>query len=237
MGNFKNKVEDSAQFYNSSFLSIDYKLTEYNYLSLKPYFRGDLALELGPAIGQMTKYLVNDFKNIHLVEGSKDLLNQIPNYQNVVKYHSYFEEFETNEKFDTIIMSHVLEHIEKPVDVLKLVYNWLADDGVFLLSVPNAKSFHRLAALEMDILKSEFELNERDHELGHYRVYDLDNLKKDAKNAGFNIVDEGGIFFKPVSNGQIEKNWNKEMIDGFYKLGKKFPQNCAEIYLVLKINK
>jgi 2-polyprenyl-3-methyl-5-hydroxy-6-metoxy-1,4-benzoquinol methylase len=232
MKDFKNKIKESAEFYNNSFLNFDFKLTEFNYLSLKPFFKGDLALELGPAIGQMTKYLVNDFKTIHLVEGAKDLLDQIPNYENIIKHHSYFEEFETDLKFDTIIMSHVLEHIEKPIEVLKHISRMLSDKGVFIISVPNAKSFHRLAAVEMGILKNEYELNERDHELGHYRVYDITQLKKDVVESDLKVLDEGGVFFKPLSNGQIETNWNETMIDGFYKLGNRFPEYCAEIYVV-----
>jgi 2-polyprenyl-3-methyl-5-hydroxy-6-metoxy-1,4-benzoquinol methylase len=232
MKDFKNKIKESAGFYNNSFLNFDFKLTEFNYLSLKPFFKGDLALELGPAIGQMTKYLVNDFKTIHLVEGAKDLLDQIPNYENIIKHHSYFEEFETDLKFDTIIMSHVLEHIEKPIEVLKHISRMLTDNGVFIISVPNAKSFHRLAAVEMGILKNEYELNERDHELGHFRVYDLTQLKKDVLESDLKVLDEGGVFFKPLSNGQIETNWNETMIDGFYKLGNRFHEYCAEIFVV-----
>lgn len=232
MNNFKNKVDNSANFYNDSFLNFDLKLAEYNYLSLKPYFKGDLALELGPAIGQMTKYLVNDFKSLHLVEGSKNLIDQIPNYENVTKHHSFFEEFKTELKFETIIMGHVLEHIESPVELLKRIAHWLSDEGVFLISVPNAKSIHRLAAVKMELLKSIYELNERDHQLGHYRVYDLELLKKDILTAGFNIIDSGGIFYKPLSNGQIENNWDEKMINGFYELGKDFPENCAEIFVV-----
>lgn len=232
MKDFKNKVQDSANFYNDSFLNFDLKLTEYNYLSLKPYFKGDLALELGPALGQMTKFLINDFKSLHLVEGSTELISQIPNYDNITKYTSYFEEFETELKFDTIIMGHVLEHIEKPVELLRRISQWLSDEGVFLISVPNAKSIHRLAAVKMGLLKSEYELNERDFQLGHYRVYDLESLKKDIVSSGYKIKDEGGIFYKPISNGQIEKNWDEKMIDGFYELGKEFPENCAEIFVV-----
>jgi hypothetical protein len=42
----------------------------------------------------------------------------------------------------------------------------------------------------------------------------------------------GGVFFKPLSNGQIEEHWSKEMIQGFYELGKDFPGLSAEIYAV-----
>jgi 2-polyprenyl-3-methyl-5-hydroxy-6-metoxy-1,4-benzoquinol methylase len=126
----------------------------------------------------------------------------------------------------------VLEHIEDPVMVLSKIYNWLSDEGVLLVSVPNAKSIHRMVAVEMGLLKNEYELNERDHELGHYRVYDMSLLKKHLQDAGFSVVETGGVFLKPLSNGQIEKNWTAEMIEGFYKAGKYFPESCAEIFVV-----
>jgi SAM-dependent methyltransferase len=232
MNNFKDKANISAKFYNDSFLNFDFKLTEFNYLTIKDYFNGKTALELGPAIGQMTKYIVPHFDKIHVVEGVKDLLEQIPKYTNVIKHHSYFEEFKTDIKFETIIMSHVLEHIEYPIEILKSVYDWLADDGVLIISVPNAKSIHRLAAVEMGLLGSEYELNSRDHELGHYRVYDSQTLLNDAIQAGYKIKASGSIFLKPVSNKQIEENWDERMIDGFFRLGKKFPENGAEIFIV-----
>ena len=232
MDNFKYKVNESAKFYNDSFLNFDFKLAEFNYLTIKDYFNGETALELGPAIGQMTKYIVPHFDKIHVVEGAKDLLEQIPKYNNVIKHLSYFEEFKTDIKFDTIIMGHVLEHIEYPVEILKSVYEWLSDDGVLIVTVPNAKSLHRLAAVEMGLLGSEYELNSRDHELGHYRVYDSQTLLNDAIQAGYNIKASGSIFLKPVSNKQIEDNWDERMIDGFFRLGKKFPHNGAEIFIV-----
>jgi 2-polyprenyl-3-methyl-5-hydroxy-6-metoxy-1,4-benzoquinol methylase len=152
----------------------------------------------------------------------------------VNKYHSYFEEFIPSRSYDTIIMSHVLEHIEYPVEVLSKVKEWVSDDGVVIISVPNAQSLHRKAAVHIGLLGSVYELNERDHQLGHYRVYDLESLVKDVLKAGFYVTHSGGIFLKPLSNGQIQENWNDSMIDAFYKLGKELPQNCAEIYVILK---
>jgi SAM-dependent methyltransferase len=231
MSNIEQKVNESASFYLQSILDFDYKLCNYNYKTLQPYFRGNLALELGPASGYMTKYLIEDFKEIHLVEGSLDLLNRIPDYANVKKFHSLFENFSSDVSYDSIVMSHVLEHIENPVEVLKKIYQWLSPDGVFLVSVPNALSIHRLVAVEMGLLDSVYTLNARDKELGHYRVYDLNILESHIKLAGFKVYDTGGIFLKPVSNKQIEENWSDEMIEGFYKAGKYFKENCAEIFI------
>ncbi len=232
MTDLKKRVQDSANFYDESILNFDYQLANYNFASLKPFFKGKLALELGPASGYMTKSLVNEFETLHIVEGSEKLLNQIPEYKNVTKYYSLFEDFNPTQKYDSIIMSHVLEHIEDPVLLLQKIYSWLADDGVFLVSVPNAKSIHRMVAVQMGLLKTEYELNSRDNELGHFRVYDMGILKSHMIAAGFNIVESGGIFLKPLSNAQIDNNWTPEMIEGFYKMGKYFQEYCAEIFVV-----
>lgn len=232
MDDLKKRVDDSSDFYRDSILGFDYQLANFNFASLKPFFKGDTALELGPATGYMTKLLVEEFKALHILEGSESLLNEIPDYPNVTKYHSLFEEFDTTQKYDTIVMSHVLEHIENPAFLLNKIYNWIADDGIFLVSVPNAKSIHRLVAVEMGMLTSEYELNSRDCELGHFRVYDMDSLSKQMVEAGFKIIDKGGIFLKPLSNGQIEKSWTPDIIEGFYKVGKYFQKNCSDIFIV-----
>jgi SAM-dependent methyltransferase len=232
MSKISERVDDSATFYTRSFLRVDYKLAEYGFRTMKPFFKGETALELGPASGYMTKNLVKEFRVLHLVEGSKLLIDQIPAYENVTKFNSLFEEFETELQYDTIIMSHVLEHIYDPLIVLKKIFKWLKRDGVFIIAVPNANSLHRLVAVEMGLLPDQYTLNQRDNELGHYRVYDLVTLKEHAETAGFTVVQSGGYFLKPISNGQIEQDWDESMIEGFFKVGKHFQNNCAEIYVI-----
>lgn len=232
MSELKKRVEASAGFYAKSFLNFDYKLADYNFRSLKPYFKGQLALELGPSSGYMTRLLVEEFRELHVVEGSKSLLDQIPDYPNVIKHYSLFEDFQTVLKFDTIIMSHVLEHINEPASVLKKIATWLDPTGVFLVSVPNAKSIHRMVAVQMNLLTHEHELNSRDLQLGHYRVYDTESLADILVSCGFTILETGGVFLKPLSNSQIETSWTPEMLEGFYKVGRYFPEHCAEIFAI-----
>ena len=63
----------------------------------------------------------------------------------------------------------------------------------------------------------------------------MEAFKNDITNAELAIIETGGVFFKPVSNGQIEANWNKPMIDGFFELGKEFPENAAELFAICSI--
>ena len=223
-----------GRWYFDGQLDFDRKLIYYRYKTLKPYIKGPIGLELGSAEGEMTQYLIEDFEYLTSVDGSKELLEMIPSYKNHTKIHSFFEDYKPNQKFNTIIMEHILEHVDNPIDIMIRAKEWLSDNGVMILGVPNALSIHRLVAVKMGLLKAPNELNERDYQLGHQRVYSMETFIKDIKEAGLTIIEKGGVFFKPLSNGQIETNWNDKMIEGFYELGKDFPENAAEIFVVCK---
>lgn len=232
----KQRVEDVSSWYLEGQLDFDIRLIQYRYQTLKPFLRGEKGLELGPAEGQMTKFLINDFKELTIVDGASELLALIPDSDNLIKVHSLFEDFKPEEKYHTIIMEHILEHVDKPVEILELVKEWLdPESGYFILGVPNANSYHRLAAVKMDLLAHQSDLNPRDVAQGHRRVYTHETFRNDIEAAGLRIVEMGGTFFKPLTNGQIQKTWTPEMMDGFYKLGKDFPGNAADIYAVCQL--
>jgi hypothetical protein len=162
-------------------------------------------------------------------------LDQIPKHEKLIKVHSLFERFEPGGSYDSIVMSHVLEHIEHPVTLLSRIRSWMHKDSVFILAVPNAKSFHRLAAVKMGMLETEYQLNERDRALGHFRVYDMQSLKNDAVSAGFRVVNSGGMFLKFFSNDQIEKYMDDKILNAYFELGNDFKENSAEIFLILQL--
>jgi 2-polyprenyl-3-methyl-5-hydroxy-6-metoxy-1,4-benzoquinol methylase len=224
-----------ASYYHTGIQNIDRRLAYYGYLQFKPFFKGKTCMELGPATGYMTKFLLEDFQELTAVEGSLDLLEQIPAHERLRKVHSLFEQYNPGKKFDTIIMSHVLEHIESPVPLLQRIKEWMHKESVFILAVPNAKSFHRLAAVKMGMLKTEYEMNDRDSALGHYRVYDMSTLIRDAKAAGLSIKHEGGILLKFLSNNQIEKFIDNNVLDAYFQLSDQFKENSAEIFIVLSL--
>ena len=101
-----------------------------------------------------------------------------------------------------------------------------------LAAVPNSHSIHRQAAVYMGLLEYEKQLNETDEKNGHRRVYDMESLKKDFLNAGYEIESSGGYWLKPLSNGQINQYWNEEMIQAFLVLGEKYPEIAGEIFIV-----
>ncbi len=228
-------LEDLSKWYVEQELDFDRTLQRLRYRTIRNYFKGESCLEIAPAQGITTASLKDDFKTLHIVDGSLNLLNLIPEYSNVTKFHSLIEDFEAPMKYDFVLMDHILEHLEHPVKALGKVAEMMKEDSLFAVGVPNARSIHRMAAVEMGYLKSIYELNERDRQLGHYRVYDFNTLEKDIVEAGFNVKEKIGVFFKPLSNKQIQESWNNEMIEGFYQLGFNFPTNAAEIYIVATI--
>lgn len=207
-------------------------MIQFRYRSIKRYLRGPEGLELGPAEGHMTRLLVDDFARLTVVEGAADLLLRIPNHQSLRKVHALFEDFEPDTPFNTIVMDHILEHIAEPIELLRRASAWLASDGVIIVGVPNGHSFHRLAGVKMGLLKVPTELNQRDLTLGHRRVYTRESLLADVDAAGLQTTMVGGVFFKPLSNQQIEDTWTEQMIEGFYELGKDFPEHANDLFAV-----
>lgn len=185
---------------------------------------------MGPAEGEMTQFLIRNFEELTVVEGSLDLLRKIPDRNNLIKVNSIFEEFEPDQNFDSIIFEHILEHVDDPQALLVRVRGWLAPNGRLFVGVPNGNSIHRLVVVKMGMLDNPCQLNSRDHALGYRRVYTPLTFKAEIEQSGLRVLEMGGVFFKPLSNGQIQENWTEEMIQGFYEFGKDFPEPAAEIY-------
>ncbi len=200
---------------------------------LQRFLNGSRVLELGPAEGVMTELLSKTGKDLTLVEGSsvfcENLRQRFPN-ANVV--HTLFEQFEPKERFDTIVLGHVLEHVQNPDQILRRVHTWLKPGGRIFAAVPNARSVHRQAAVLMGLLPQEDTLNDKDIHHGHRVVFNPETFRAAFTKAGYNIDVFGGYWLKPVSNSQIENSWSPAMVDAFMQLGERYPDIAAEIYVV-----
>lgn len=229
-------INSASSWYLNEQLDFDKDLIKFRYQTIKPMLVGASGLELGSAEGVMTNLLINDFESLTVVDASLNLLQAIPPNKKLIKFCSLFEDFAPKGLYDSIIIEHVLEHVENPNYLLQRAKEWLAPGGRLFIGVPNGNSIHRLAAVKMGLLNFPTELNERDKKLGHRRVYTPTTFHEELVLAGLKVVDFGGVFFKPISNAQIQADWTSEMIEGFYRLGKDFPEYAAEIYAVTEKN-
>ena len=112
-----DKNRTHSDYYLNKQLNIDKTLIRYRFDYERQFFKGESCLEMGPADGVMTKKLSNVFETLHVVDGDKKLLNVIENKKNIVKFHSWFENFTPPTSYDTIIMEHILEHVDKPKEI------------------------------------------------------------------------------------------------------------------------
>lgn len=181
----------------------------------------------------MTDLLVQLGNPLTCVDGAKAFCDSIAErHPQVEAVHSLFEDYSPERQYSTIILGHVLEHVDNSVEILTRVRGWLAPGGRVLAAVPNARSLHRQAAVIMGLIPHEETLSEADHHHGHRRVYNPETFRSDFLQAGLAIEVFGGYWLKSLSNAQLEASHNEEMIRAFMKLGERYPDIAGEIYVV-----
>jgi 2-polyprenyl-3-methyl-5-hydroxy-6-metoxy-1,4-benzoquinol methylase len=205
----------------------------YSFAIAKRFLSGRRILELGPAEGVMTSLLSCLGMELTLVEGSAQFCEGLrQRFPQATVVHSLFEAYQPSERFDNIVLGHVLEHVADPAGIVKSASEWLAPGARMFAAVPNARSLHRQAAVIMGLLSEEHELNKLDLHHGHRRVFDPESFRALFLQAGLHIESFGGYWLKPVSNAQIEQSWNSSMLDAFMRLGERYPDIAGEIYVV-----
>ncbi len=210
--------------------------------SFKPFLVEGNCLELGSFKGDFTKRLLPLFNDITCVEASTEAVGKAKElYGGKVKFiNGLFEEVSLPEKYDNIILTHVLEHLDKPVDVMKKIREeWLSERGRFFVVCPNANAPSRQIAVKMGLITHNAAITTAEKEHGHRITYSLDTLERDAKAAGLIVEYRTGIFFKALANFQWDRLLNTDIISdeylkGCFELGQHYPDLCSSIMLVCK---
>jgi 2-polyprenyl-3-methyl-5-hydroxy-6-metoxy-1,4-benzoquinol methylase len=208
--------------------------------SFAPFFREGAVLELGSFKGDFTKRLLPHFTNITCVEASTEAIKTAQaELGGKAKFiHGLFEEVTLPEKYDNIVLTHVLEHLDDPIGLMKRVNSeWLSDSGRFFLVCPNANAPSRQIAVKMGLISHNDAVTPAEKEHGHRITYTLDTLERDARAAGLRVVYRSGIFFKALANFQWDRLLNtdiisKEYLEGCYQLGQVYPDLCSSIFLM-----
>jgi len=226
--------------------SFDYDvLHPYMIKSFLPYFKSGNLLELGSFQGAFTKRLQEHISNITCVEASDEAIKEAKNRlsDNITFINDRFEDVQLPVKYKNVVMTHVLEHLDNPVEVLKRINDeWLEEDGYFFLVCPNANAPSRQIAVKMGLITHNCAVTPSEKMHGHRVTYSLDTLERDAKKAGLNVVFRTGIFFKALANFQWDRLLqtdiiSKEYLDGCFDLGHQYPDLCSSIFLLCQKGK
>ena len=211
------------------------RLIDFRFDAMRPFLEGRKScVELGSSDGRMTERLATLFPHdLTAVDGTKAYVDEVARrLPEVTAVHSLFEEYRPGRTFEAAVLGHVLEHVADPVEILRVTKGLLAPGGIAIVTVPNADSIHRQIGVAMGMLAKTTDLNEADHRIGHRRVYTQSSLTRDVEAAGLAVEHKGGVFLKPLSNGQIEQQWDEPLIQAFYEVGKRHPELCAELMVV-----
>lgn len=206
---------------------------------------GESLLDIGCGIGQFTPLFCRKFKQVVGLDPDERCLkvarlgNQKPTY-----VQGYGETFKFTQKFDTINMTNLLEHVDNPVKLLKNCKKHLNKGGRIIAQVPNANSITRRLGVIMGVIDSIKNISDREINVyGHQRVYTIKSLVKDFEKAGLKPVVTGGLLYKPLPNeilGEICKKrgdkWRRSFMDTLVKFGEDKTEDCAQIYVSARNN-
>lgn len=210
--------------------------------TLEPWLdEGDVGLEIGCSDGLMTEMLSERLRRLEVVEATECFLAEVRKRKipNVVLHHTLIEEFRTEQKFDRVFATWILTHLIDVKAVLGRVREILTPGGLLFVVVPNGRVLSRQLALHMGLLGDLYELTENDRNHGHRRTYDRQRLNRELEAGGFDAISQGGLMLKVLADYQMDQLFERRVlnashIEGFYKLGREYPDFASAIYSVCK---
>ncbi len=197
-------------------------------------------LELGLGHGITAGVFEQHFKRHVVIDASpaviKNFRERFPDSKIEIA-ESYFETFDTPERFDVIVFGYILEHVDDPVRILKHFRTYLAPGGRMFVTVPNAEVLNRKLGHLAGLLPDMQQLSEHDLLLGHKRYYTVESLRKDIREAGYTIKRLEGIYLKPLTTSQmISLNLGENIIRALCLAAIDYPELSCGILAELELS-
>ena len=253
----EKKRQERYEWHRTGFFT-DYNAVvgHYQVQSCLEHCRGNSLLDVACGDGMLTELFTPRFNRIVGVDPSGSHLARARERLPKVEFHeSLIEDLKLEEKFSSVFMLDVLEHVADPVRAIQAAASFLSDDGVFIAHVPNANAINRRIAVSMGTLTRLEELSPFDIDIaGHRRYYTRETLADDVRRAGLKLVSSGGIFYKSLSSAQMDwflknglweeggfgwgrvggekKDWKAEFCRACYEIGKEQPDDCNVVFVV-----
>lgn len=228
----RQRLEDIARHFSMRDGFNGY-MNKYRVSKILELCKARTVLDIGSADVFMAEALSPFFERIVSVDGSKELIERargrLSGVKNIELIHSLIEEFETDERFDLVLLSFILEHVSHPVEIIKRAASFVAPGGTLFVMVPNACSLHRRVGVALGFLSKVDDFTDEDIRQGHRRVYTEEGLREDLKQGGTIIEEMGTFFIKPLSNAQMEQLGTR-LADAFFEVSRDLPGLGSMIY-------
>ena len=203
-------------------------------------------LEIGCGLAPLAAFF-KDFQHMTVVEPcalfaekARQLARKNANITVLRGFLEDYDESLQNQIFDCIIVSGVLHEVGDPKAFLARIANIAKNGAVVHVTVPNARSFHRLLALEMGLIDDIYAASAIQKKLRQPWAFDMKMLHHLATGAGFQVMAEGFYAFKPFTHAQMEKLVaqkfiTKRLLEGMFNMCKYAPELGSEMFVELRL--
>jgi trans-aconitate methyltransferase len=162
--NLHSHAEDLERFEESDFWSkVKVKL-------ILKLVEGKKVLDVGCGSGLLSKTLLNKGYNVTVIDNDSKAI-EIAKKKGINGFVADINTWQTQEKFDCIILGDVLEHIEDDKSAIKKVHEMLEPNGCIIVNVPAYQTL----------------FSKHDIVLGHKRRYSTTDLESKLQDSGFTI--------------------------------------------------
>ena len=174
-------------------------------LALRLIAPGKTVLELGPATGRVTRVLSEQGCQVVAVERDGAMAPNLERYCSRVIVGDVerlsLEEVFGDQRFDVILAGDFLEHLAQPLELLRHLTKYLAEDGYVVASIPNVAH----GSVRLSLLIGKFEYKD----IGildrtHLRFFTLDTILRLFADAGFAIVDVQRVRQDPFKEPYVD---------------------------------
>jgi len=165
---FNDKIGEAPESYNHHFIKIyNYINNSINSMSIdKDYFS---VLDIGCSTGKLLSiFKQNGYNNLLGVDPSDYCIDVLKNNYKIDGIRNSIFDFETDRKFNVIILSAVLEHLIDINSFMIKLKDLLKDDGFIFIEVPDIDRFK-------DYIYAPFQQFSLEH-VNYYSILSLQNL-------------------------------------------------------------
>lgn len=147
-------------------------------------------LEIGSATGYFTNMLLKKGCKVTAVEKDKRAYMMSKKIKGVRFINddvvNIKKQISTRSKFDHILLADILEHTASPLRVLRLLKDYLKQDGAFVISIPNSANFSvRLMLLRGKFTYQEYGIMDKTH----LHFFTNNSIRRMFNNLNLNVVD------------------------------------------------
>ncbi len=135
-----------------------------------------MVLEIGVGSGALLGYMKNKGVNVEGCDLSKTICKRAQKIWGVTMYNCFLADLPRETQYDAVVVNHVLEHVDGPIQFLKDVRNRLKNEGVVHIGVPNVSCWQALLP------------GWNSYEPYHLVYFSPATLQQAVKQAGFKVL-------------------------------------------------